>query len=162
MILRWIGLATILISFGLGWAWMAYESANDSALNINQPLNFEINKGDSLKHIVNKLVTRGVLTKPFYFNLLVRFENAASRLKAGAYKILPGMTPRQLLALMVEGREYQYSLVFIEGWTFDRILTALSTPPQLIHTLNGKSPQEIMVLVGAGDQHAEAIALILK
>ena len=155
MILRWIGLGIVLISFGLGWTWMAYESATDSALKLKQPLNFEINKGDSLKHIVNKLVTQGVLTKPFYFNLLVRFENAASRLKAGAYKILPGMTPRQLLGLMVEGREYQYSLVFIEGWTFDRILTALSAPPQLIHTLDGKSPEEIMALLGAGDQHAE-------
>ena len=155
MILRWTGLGIILISFGLGWTWMAYQSANDSTLNIKQPLNFEINKGDSLKYVVKKLVSQGVLAKPFYFNLLARFENAAGRLRAGAYKILPGMTPRQLLALMVEGREYQYSLVFIEGWTFDRILTALSTPPQLIHTLNGKSPQEIMVLVGAGDQHAE-------
>ena len=155
MILRWTGLGVILISFGLGWAWMAYESAIDSALNIKQPVNFEINKGDSFKHVVNKLVAQDVLAKPFYFNVLARFENAASHLKSGSYKILPGITPRQLLAIMVEGREYQYSLVFIEGWTFDRILTALSAPPQLIHTLDGKSPQQIMTLIGVGDQHAE-------
>ncbi len=155
MILRWIGLGTVLISFGLGWAWMAYESAIDSAINTEQPVNFEINKGDSLKRVVTNLVSKDVLTKPFYFNVLVRFENAAGRLKAGMYRVLPGMTLRQLLAMIIQGKERQFSLVFIEGWTFDRILKVLSETPQLTQTLNDKSPEDIMELIGVGKQHAE-------
>lgn len=152
---RLVGMVIILVSFGFGWLWMAYQNAVDSALSLEQPAHFEISKGDSFKRVIQKLHSQGILTKPFYFSVLGKLENATSRLKVGDYKIVPGTTARQLLSMMVEGKVHQYSLTLIEGWTFRRVLQTLEETPQLRHTLKNRSIEEVMSLVGAANEHPE-------
>lgn len=155
MIYRVVGICVIGVSFLFGWLWMAYQSAVDSKLPIKQAVYFEIEKGDSFNRVVQKLSTQEIINKPYYFKMLGSLENATSHLKVGEYRVVPGMTPRELLVLMVSGRVHQNSLTLIEGWTFKRVLKALEENPQLEHRVNDKSFMELMEIVDAADKNPE-------
>lgn len=155
MYYRWVGLVIVMGSFAIGWFWLAYKSAVDSALTIDETVLFEINKGDSYNHVINRLSARGLVGKPKYLKLFGKIENAASQLKAGEYQIVPGTTARELLAMMLNGDVHQYSLTLIEGWTFRQVLDELKETPNLSHTLKGKNHEEIMALVVGKNEHPE-------
>ena len=62
-----IGLAVILFSFVGGWLWMDYQTALYAPAVKQEKVCVEINKGDSLNVIADKLAARNPAIKPFWF-----------------------------------------------------------------------------------------------
>lgn len=149
------GFTIIVLSFSIGWFWLAYESAIDTTLAVSDPLYFEIRPGQSYGRVIDNLHSQGLLKNPHYFKLMGRLKNATGRLKAGTYRIEPGTTWRQLLTMMVNGRVHQYSITLIEGWTFARIQETIGKSPNLLQTLQEKSDEQIMESISGTAEHPE-------
>ncbi|MGL5185615.1 MAG: endolytic transglycosylase MltG, partial [Plesiomonas shigelloides] len=79
---------------------------------------------------------------------LLRVDPSLAHYKAGTYRLTPGMTVRQLMQLLVSGREAQFSIRFIEGTRFSEWLPILQQAPYLEHDLQGLTNTEIAQKLG--------------
>lgn len=135
--------------------WVDYRETLDRPLGIKETAYFEIAKGEGLSHIADRLKAQGIVTKPLWFKVLAYREGVHTRLRYGEYAIPPNTTLRGLLAMFVAGKVRQHPVALVEGWTFQDLLAALGRHPALVGTTVGKSPEEIMALLGAPGQSPE-------
>ncbi len=111
--------------------------------------------GQTIEILARKLADEGLLRWPHRLSLYARASGEANRLKAGEYRIEPGMTPRDLLRVLVAGRVVQHGVTLVEGWTFAQVLAALARQDALRQTLAGLSPEAVMERLGAPGVHPE-------
>ncbi|MGX2039205.1 endolytic transglycosylase MltG [Methylocaldum sp. MU1018] len=152
---RLTGVVVIAVSFLMGWLWMDYRETLDRPLGLRNTAYFEIAKGDSLARIADELHAQGIVTRPIWFRLRAYADGSARRLKYGEYEIPPETTLRGLLAMFVAGKVRQYPVTLVEGWTFGQILTALEQCAPLKKRAAGKTPEEIMQMIGAPGEYPE-------
>lgn len=139
-----IGFVLLVFSFTGGWLWMDYQSALQQPLLIDRTVLIEIEKGDSLDRIIDKLVAEKLDIKPFWFKVIALQKNALKKLKTGEYELTPGLTAPQILALFVQGKTKQHAITFPEGWGFKEILHEIEKNTDLEHTLNGVAFENVM------------------
>jgi UPF0755 protein len=139
-----IGFALLCLIFISGWLWMDYRSALHQPTLIDKTVYIEIEKGDSLNRIIDKLVVQKLAVKPFWFKVIAFQGNAFKKLKTGEYEITSGLTVPQILALFVQGKTKQHAITFPEGWSFKEMLQELELNPNLEHSLNGVGFQGLM------------------
>lgn len=111
--------------------------------------------GTSIHGIANILHTQGVLERPKAFVFMARLENVTKYLKAGEYIVPTNITPSQLLRFLMVGKVRYREITFVEGWRFAQLFDALEKNQYLKHDCLGKTPQEIMAMLGAPDKNPE-------
>lgn len=79
---------------------------------------------------------------------LMELEPSLAPIKAGTYRLKPGMTVRDLLQLLVSGKEAQFSICFIEGSTLKEWLVILGRAPYMKHDLQGATAQTLGAKLG--------------
>jgi len=131
-----IGFTLLALSFATGWMWMDYQKALHHPALIDKTVYIEIEKGDSLDLISDKLVAHDLDVKPFWFKIIALQDNAFKKLKTGEYELTSGITIPQILTLFVQGKTKQHTITFPEGWSFKEILQEIEKNPNLEHTLN--------------------------
>jgi len=117
----------------------------------------EFKKGISLKEMAQELKAAGVIKNPFYFILLTRVRGEATSLKAGEYEFISGVTPRNVLKDIVEGRVLKHTITFIPGWTFSQVMDALDKDPSIQHTLSREASPEILSLLRIPQKNPEGL-----
>lgn len=133
-----------------------YQQFESSRVNVPvDGLIYTLPAGASLNQLANDLEARKIIQYPRFFILLGRHMEAAKRLQAGEYTLLPEMTPRALLEELVAGKVIQHELTLIEGYSFREILQRIREHPVLEHSLADKSDSEIMAAIGQPDQYPE-------
>lgn len=116
---------------------------------VNKPLNLTkaefitISNGTSISAISRDLVKKGWLESSFWFRGYVKLKPKLTAVKVGTYLIEPGSSSVQLLKKIVEGKEYHFSITFIEGSTFKEWIATLLQHPNLKHTLEKSSIEGI-------------------
>ena len=118
---------------------------------------FLIESGSNIKSIAQDLSLQQIINDPWLFILLAKLKGVETRVRAGEYQIESGQTADELLELFTRGNSIQYSFTVIEGWSFRQLLAAIAEDPILIHTLQDKTDQEIMNLLGYPEQHPEGL-----
>lgn len=108
---------------------------------------FTIAPGSGAHAAGQQIAEAGVPITPLLFNLLARFTNQTSRLKAGSYELKPGTTPLRLLNQLARGEFAQESLTIIEGWTFKQMRLAMANHKGLKHDTAALSDKELMAKV---------------
>ena len=105
---------------------------------LNRPLalaskavELSIEAGTPPREVAAAWVKAGVLTEPAWLYHWFRFSGQARKIRAGSYELEPGITPRGLLAKMVQGDEAFERVRLIEGWTFRQFRAALAQAPHL-------------------------------
>ncbi len=117
---------------------------------------YEVVRGTSVTRIAQDLEAEGALSRPpEYFIALARTEKLASKIKAGEYRLEPGLSSRALLELFASGRVVQHTLTVLEGWTFAQLLEAVSVHPALTPTLAGLDPEETLARLGYTGENPE-------
>jgi len=132
------------------WFWHDMQMQLDLAIKIKSttPITYTIKSGTSLKKIGEDLTQRGILQHPYYFMLEGRLQGSDSRIKAGEYLLNPETTQRQLLAQFVDGKVVQHSLSLIEGWSYKKIMNAVSSNERLVQTLPNVDGKIVMTALG--------------
>jgi UPF0755 protein len=153
---------TLLALAVLGAAVAAYFYADyrrfcDAALKpLDAGTSINVALGTPLPGVLRLLDAAGIRSgEPWYWRVLMREMGVAGRLHAGEYALLPGVTPRQLLAKMAAGDVIQHHFTIVEGWTFAQLRAALGQDTGLAQTLAAISDSELMYQLGADDAAPE-------
>ncbi len=151
-----LGFAVVL-SFGAAAWWVHREyQALDRALGVRDvPLRIVIEPGMTLSQVSRALAARGVLENPHGIVWYARWQGVAQLIKAGEYALTPGMTPRRMLQMFLDGAVVLWPLTIIEGWSFEQLRAAVRADERLVHTLDGLDPVEVMERLGHEGVHPE-------
>ncbi len=101
---------------------------------------FVVPKGASFRSIQAALEAEGIIEKQGPLRVFIRGVQAAgqdSKLKAGEFAMKPGMSMRQVMHELTEGRSVEYSITFPEGWTSYQISERIAFD----ETLEGDRPE---------------------
>lgn len=95
-----------------------------------------VSSGAGLSGITDRLVAQGVIENDFLdewvFNLGIRFYKNATRLKAGEYAFAPGVSMKDVMTDLVEGKAVTHSITLPEGWTTAQIVDRVKSHPILL------------------------------
>jgi UPF0755 protein len=146
--------AIIAVSFFLYWSTQSIIPPTQDKVD-KVSIDFTIKSGSTIRTASKQLVQAGVPITPFLFELLARSKGQTQQLKAGAFELLPGETPNQLLEKIVAGRFAYASVAIIEGWTFKQMRNAINQHPAITHNSVTLSDDELMRLIDADVSYAE-------
>lgn len=150
------GIIVSLIFLG-DWAWRDFQSALHAPAVLGKTVVIEIDKGDSVNQIADKLLAQNVNFKPFWFKVIAVQERAVRKLKTGEYELAPGLSLPEILALFVQGKTKQYAITFPEGWGFKEILHEVESNPSLDHTVHDIDVDVLMTRLGSPIKHPEGM-----
>ena len=148
-----IGIGCIgLVVVGTIVLWKQVQHFAAAPLKITQETIFTLPAGAGHDALEQQLAQQQILSASWRFPVLLRLEPDLANFKAGTYRLQPGMTVRQMLALLDSGKEAQFAIRFVEGSRLRDWLAAIQQAPYLKKTLTGKSSQEIAEALGIKDQ----------
>ena len=153
-----ISLVVLLLAFA-GSAYLYWHWEVEPLPIGPRAVDVEIAPGESLRHVAQQFQRQGVL--PYAWDLVAyaRLHAAAGGLRAGEYRIEPGLTVAGLLALLRSGKVVMHSLTLVEGWTFKQALVAVEQEPNLQHSLTGLGSRELMQRLGFDGTSPEGLLL---
>jgi UPF0755 protein len=153
---RWIvALATIaLVAAGAGlagaWSW---RELNSSLSLPADGLLFEIEPGMALTSVTRELHRRGVIRHPELIDWYASWHGSATRIHAGEYRLMPGLTGVSLLEKLGRGEVLLHQFTIVEGWRFTELLERLRADPAIAAGVEDAAA--IMSALGAAELHPE-------
>ena len=111
-------------------------------------MEFSILPGSSLRSATRQMAEAGVPLSESHFNLLARVTGKGTRIKAGSYEVVQGTNPWELLRKITSGDVLLSEALFVEGWTFAQIRTALDALKAVRHDTLGLSDAQIIERLG--------------
>ncbi|WP_154171558.1 endolytic transglycosylase MltG [Vibrio metoecus] len=128
-------------------------------LGIEQAQLVTIAPGTSLSRELIVLTEQEWIKGSFVADWVRRFHPELSKIKAGTYKLLPEMSLEQALALLVSGKEHQFSITFVEGSRFQEWRTIIENNENIEKQLTGLSEVEIAKVLGLEQEKLEGLFL---
>ncbi len=147
----------LLICIVAALLWGGYNQALTTPVVLEQSQEIEIEKGDSFNRITNKLLEQGIVIKPLWFKLIAYKNKVTNKLKAGEYELKPGLSMPEILAIFVAGKSRQYSITFLEGWSFKQVLQQINKTPHIKNTLETSDYQSILTKLDLKYKHPEGL-----
>jgi len=155
---RVLGLFLLLVSFGVGWAWMDYREFEQAPLDLPADgTTYDFPPGGSAASLATAMVAAGYLParREHYLRWMAWSSGRAAKLKAGEYRLEPGLTASGLLDLLVSGKVVQYPITVVEGWTFQQLRAEVQKHETLRHTLAELDDATLMAALGKPGEHPE-------
>src|SRR4051812_18234872 len=113
----------------------------------------EVSTGTPLRRVTAELAQRRLLEHPLLLDVYARWRGDATRIRAGEYQLLPGLTPLSLVDKLVSGQVYLHQLTIVEGWRFADLLAAVQANTAIrAGSLDGA---QIMAELGEPGVHPE-------
>ena len=142
-------LFTLFLSVALFVASFFYllEKNMNQPIQLNKPTLVTVKSGVSLSSFSKKLVDKGWIDNRFWLRAYARIYPEYSYIKTGTFNLLPHITVKNLLWQLVDGKEHQFSITFVEGSTFKQWLQQLAKQPNLSHQLTHMPIDEISQLL---------------
>jgi UPF0755 protein len=157
-ILALLFLALIAVAVG-AFGFLAYQRylgfADASMTGIDDGETLIVASGDTLPKVLRKLRALGIETRDFEWRALARQMGTAGRIQIGEYALEPGMTPRELLARMRDGKVVSYRFTIVEGWNIRELRAALAKATPLKQEGAQLDDAALMRALGLGAQHPE-------
>jgi len=142
----------LLAAAGLSGLWQQYQHFLQTPLAIEDAgLVVNVERGSSIRSVVTDLEKLGVTRSGWQWRLLNRMQ--AVTIQAGEYALLQGMTPTDVLALLVSGKVVSYRFTIVEGWTAQQLLNNLGNDPVLQHSIS--TTADLDGLAGIPEGHKE-------
>ena len=136
--------------------WNTYKEFLTTSLAIPaQGMVLNVPQGMSLRGLASDLETRKLLDDARLLRLYGRLHHEATQIKAGEYRLSPGITPVALLDLLVAGKTLSHSITLVEGWTFEQMMQTIAAHPELRHDLKGLGSEKIMERLGHAGENPE-------
>ncbi|MDN3614545.1 endolytic transglycosylase MltG [Vibrio gallaecicus] len=143
-------------------AFYVYNQAQDQLKKVIQLESSQvitINSGTSFNRVLNQLVDENLFTASPYDRLIRKLHPELVDVKAGTFLFEPGLTLEQALQVLVEGKEHQFTITFVEGSRFDEWMIQLKGSEFIQQTLEGVSEKEIAQKLGIDNQKLEGLFL---
>lgn len=128
-------------------AWLGIRHWLDTPLPLRESVVVELPEGGNLTRFLADLRVRGIVLHPAVLRLHARQSGVADRVRAGEYRLEPGLSPRGLLRKLVEGDVVEYALTVVEGSTLQQMLTILHAQPKLRRTLDASDMPSLRTIL---------------
>lgn len=102
---------------------------------LNSSTIYEVVPGSSVSRVASDLYARDYLMHPILFRLLSNWQGVGGSIQSGEYELHPDMSAADILDAMVAGRNVQYRLTLVEGWTLAEALQAIRNAEKVQLTL---------------------------
>jgi UPF0755 protein len=139
------------------WLWQRYTGFADAPLSgIETGDTLVVERGDSLPKVIARLRDSGVdAGHRLEWQALAKQLGAAHKLQVGEYALEPGMTPRDLLVALRDGRVVSRRFTIVEGWNIRELRAALARNQDLQHETGDLDDKALMAKLGKPGQHPE-------
>lgn len=148
---RLIGLFFVVavICAGAGAA-LIWTYANQPANSVGSDVVVDIRSG-SVHSVAKTLVAKNLITSPDLFIWLVRVKRAGARIRAGEFRFNTGMTPLEVLTVLLEGKAVLHPVTVKEGDNIFEIAAnleklGLGDAKEFLEL--ARSPSEVKSLIG--------------
>lgn len=111
--------------------WYSLASLSNDPLPLAHETSFNIERGDSLQAVMNRLEAQDIIDSPTRLEYLARLNGVAPKLKVGEYLITPKMTHQQMLDKFTSGDIQYYNVSLIPGQNMREILDYLNRHSKL-------------------------------
>jgi len=156
MLNRILGILVLSVALGAGWFWLAYQQFLEQPLPLPaEGVVYQVQPGTNLKRLARELSEQGLLDHPDFLSWYARYTDQANKIKAGEYRLMPGLTSPALLDLLVSGKTTRYQLTLVEGWNFQQVRAAVAGDPVLENTLESLDDSEVMTRLDHAGEHPE-------
>jgi UPF0755 protein len=146
-VLRWLVVLVLIAATGAAaWVWRWLDQPLPLASSI---VELSIEPGANPREVANAWVRAGVQVPPLMLYEWFRWSGDARRIRAGSYVVGPEVTPRQLLAKMVQGDEAFERVRLLEGWTLKQFRAELARAPHLKPASAAMTDAQLMSAIGA-------------
>lgn len=108
----------LIVSVALALAYFGFEAFRFLAAgagSANEKVIFEIPSGRSFQQIAAELEAKGLIIDDLKLRILAKLTRQDVKVKRGEYELNRGMTPQEILSLLVSGKSIQYPVTFPEG-----------------------------------------------
>lgn len=127
-------IAVIVGGAVLYWGISRFEAPGP----LQQEATFMVPRGGGVSSISAGLEREGIIDNAEIFQAGVRVARANGELKAGEYAFEPGVSMREVMDALREGRSIQHAISVPEGWTVDQVWARLEAN----ETLTGEMPEK--------------------
>jgi UPF0755 protein len=121
MLARAIGAASAMLALAAAASALALALANRPAKGIGSGALFTVEKGEGAQSIAVAMERKGYIRSALAFRLFAKAEDSGSSLKAGTYRILPGMSAKRILDEFVSGEQALARVTVPEGFTLSQV-----------------------------------------
>src|SRR5690606_16337185 len=97
-------LLVVLLIAGAAFGWLSYRWLHTQIPDLRAAVTYEMPRGASLRSVARDLHQRGVIDRPEIWVAAARLTGKAGALKAGEYRLEPGLTPIGLLQVLSSGQ----------------------------------------------------------
>lgn len=160
-LIRLLQFGALLLFAGILTVYLTYRLSLQAPLDLpEEGLQIEIDKGESLNSVLQRLNTAGVLNSVWAAKIYIKLQSLSgdtsleSRVQTGEFRLSAPMTIPSLLSYISANNQISYSIQFIEGSRFSDAITVLQNEPKLNHVLAGLSDQEIASKLGLPDSRS--------
>ncbi|HET7655804.1 MAG TPA: endolytic transglycosylase MltG [Luteimonas sp.] len=156
--LRLVFVVTALLAGALAfWMFDRYQRfADEPVPGLAADASLFVERGDNFGAVLRKLHEQGMpANRDHEWRLLARQLGAAARLQVGEYALPEGITPRQLLVAMRDGKVVRRRFTIVEGWSIRQLRAALAAAQPLAHETDGMDDAALMEALGHPGVHPE-------
>lgn len=121
----------------IAWGKGQYQAAGGVAEDVV----FEVNSGDRLRDVSERLEAEGLISDGRIFRIAARYTGQEQNLKFGEYKIAAYSSMEDVLALVTSGRALAYQVTIPEGWSSFQVVAKLNDEPLLTGELTEIPPE---------------------
>ncbi len=118
----------LVVLFGVV-TWVQSQYRNPGPLT--QPLDLQVERGEALTTVADKLAAAGAISNASIFRVAARYEDLDQGLKFGEYSIPPGASMQEILELLTKGGNVVRQIVVPEGLTSFQVVELLRARPEL-------------------------------
>ncbi|MDP9499867.1 endolytic transglycosylase MltG [Bisgaard Taxon 45] len=147
---KWLTVFFVFILIGLGSVFVAYQYIQKfvhTPVNVKPDQLLTVERGTTGHKLATLLEQEQILENASLLPYLLKFNPQLNKIKAGTYSMQGVNTVADLIQVLNQGKEAQFSIQFIEGDTFTSWRKNLENAPHLKHTLHNKSEAEIFALL---------------
>lgn len=108
----------LALILAIGFGYLGFEAFRFMAAGpgkAEEQAVFEVPSGMTFGQVARQLEARGLVLSSFKMRVLAKLTGQGGRVKHGEYALNRGMTPQEILMVLVSGKSIQYPVTFPEG-----------------------------------------------
>jgi len=153
----------LAVLFGLA-VWAVREDVQRyaaSPMPLTEPLCINLERGARLNNVLDDLEPALAWSDSWFgldrlrWRVLARMDANAGRLRAGEYRLSPGVTPAGLLHMLASGQGIQHKVTLVEGMTLEQVRDVLARHPVMEQQGFALPAQDLMAALGGKTAIAE-------
>ena len=153
-----VRLAILLLVVGVvaaGAGYWYFQNAIAKPLHLSQPT-FEIQHGETLNRIADRLVAEGAIDEPWTLRILGRQKGKGDIIHTGEYRFPDGVSLGTFFEHITQGKgQVDVRVTILEGWTFKQMRQAFAKATKLKQETTGWDDTQIMTAIGHPELHPE-------